>query len=64
MVKIRREIIAYCKFPVLETKANLTDEEYETLSVLSEAKESEWYNLIEDYGYFVAQANTSAYRPS
>lgn len=56
MVKIRKEAVFYAKYPIIETKRSLTQEERKTMAVLMSAEEEDWHRYIEDYPYFVTKA--------
>lgn len=59
--KIRKEVVAYAKYPILETKARLTREECIVRGRLMSSEEKDWSKYIEDYDYFVAVADSKLY---
>jgi hypothetical protein len=58
MTKIGKDKIAYAKFPILETKGQLSPEERHTFGFLMTSKEADWAKYIENYIYFVNKATS------
>lgn len=58
-MKIRKEVIAFVKYPVIEFKGVLTQDEFTLYSILMDSEKNDWDKYIEDYHYLTTKASSS-----
>ena len=58
-MKIRKEVIAFVKYPVIEFKDELTKDEFALYSILMDSDRNDWDKYIEDYHYLTTRASSA-----